>query len=335
MNILLTSIGRRSYLVDYFKQALNSDGLVLGANSDTDTSAMYLVDKAFKVPFVNSKDYIPEILNICTQENVGLVVSLFDIDLPYLAAAKDKFEALDICLAVSDKNIIDIANDKWQTYRFLLENKLPTPLTYKNLNSFESALKSDKVNFPVMVKPRWGMGSLSVYKASNLEEAQFFVSYCKSAISSSYLNILSNELDESVLIQEFISGKEFGIDVFNDLEAKNLVTVVKEKLAMRSGETDVAVVVDNPSVYKLASQVGEKLKHIGNLDIDILLDDNNHPFVLEFNARFGGGYPFSHLAGVDFPALLLQMAKKSEIDNSLLEFKLGTKGMKFIEPKIV
>lgn len=335
MNILLTSIGRRSYLVDYFKQALKGHGLVLGANSDVDTSAMHLVDKAFKVPFVNSKEYIPEILDICTREDVGLVVSLFDIDLPYLAAAKSKFEALGICLAISDKNIIDIANDKWQTYCFLLKNKLPTPITYKSLNSFESDLKSGEITFPVIVKPRWGMGSLSVYKAKSLKEVRFFVSYCKNAISSSYLNILSDELEESVLIQEFIVGKEFGIDVFNDLEAKNLVTVVKEKLAMRSGETDAAIVTNNPLIKNLANQVGEKLKHVGNLDIDILLDENNRPFVLEFNARFGGGYPFSHLAGVDFPALLIQMAEGSKLNKNLLSFKVGTKGMKFIEPKSV
>jgi len=335
MNVLLTSVGRRSYLVDYFKQALNGDGLVLGANSDIDTSAMHCTDKAFKVPYVNSEEYIPEILDICTRENVGLVVSLFDIDLPYLAAAKSKFQELNICLAVSESEVIDIANDKWKTYNFLLKNELPTPLTYKNANTFETAIASNEIVFPVIIKPRWGMGSLSVYKANNLEEVNFFITYCKNAISSSYLDILSSELEESVLIQQFVSGKEFGIDVFNDLQSNKLVTIVKEKVAMRSGETDVAIVVDEPLIHDLADQVGAKLKHIGNLDIDILLDENNCPFILEFNARFGGGYPFSHLAGVDFPKSLIQMAKSSEIDRSLLDFKVGIKGMKFIEPRSV
>lgn len=335
MNVLLTSVGRRSYLVDYFKSAVQPNGNVIAANSEALTSGMIAADKAYTVPRVDSKDYVNKILEICAIENIGLVVSLFDIDLPYLAAAKSKFDALGICLVVSDENIIDIANDKWQTYEFLLENDLPTPLTYKNLDIFAAAIKSGEISFPVIIKPRWGMGSLSVYKASSLEEVNFFVFYCKNAISSSYLNILSNELDESVLIQEFISGKEFGIDVFNDLQARQLVTVVKEKMAMRSGETDVAIVVNEPLICDLAEQVGDKLKHIGNLDIDILLDKNNSPFVLEFNARFGGGYPFSHLAGVDFPALLIQMAEGLEIDRGLLTFEFGVKGMKFIEPRSI
>ena len=33
MNILLTSVGRRSYLIDYFKEALGSDGEIHVSNS--------------------------------------------------------------------------------------------------------------------------------------------------------------------------------------------------------------------------------------------------------------------------------------------------------------
>lgn len=332
MNILLTSVGRRSYLVDYFKKALNGNGLVIGANSDINTSAMQVVDKSYKVPYVNSDDYIPAILDICKSENIGLVVSLFDIDLPYLAKAKYKFDELGICLVVSNEKVVNIANDKWETYNFLRANQLPTPKTYKSIISFKEALSTNQISFPVIIKPRWGMGSLSVYKAENMEDVQFFLHYCQRGIKSSYLNILSSELEEAVLIQELISGKEFGVDVFNNLSAERLVTVVKEKTAMRSGETDSATVVDNPLIENLASNLGNKLRHIGNLDIDILLDKENKPYILEFNARFGGGYPFSHLAGVNFPALLIQMAQNEDLDMTLLDYTVGTKGMKFIQP---
>lgn len=332
MNVLLTSVGRRSYLVDYFKKALNGNGLVIGANSDIDTSAMQVVDKAFEVPNVNSDNYIPTLLDICKSENISLVVSLFDIDLPYLAKSKDKFDELGICLVVSDKEVIDIANDKWSTYNFLIKNKLPTPQTYKSLLSFKDAVAKKEIGFPVVIKPRWGMGSLSVYKAENMEDVTFFITYCQRAIQSSYLNILSTQLDESVLVQQYITGKEFGVDVFNDLNSKRLVTVAKEKIAMRSGETDAAIVVDNPLIQSIANNLGDKLGHIGNLDIDILLDDLGNPYILEFNARFGGGYPFSHLAGVDFPSLLIQMAQGVDLDEGLLKYKVGTKAIKFIQP---
>ena len=337
MNILLTSVGRRSYLVEYFNEALGDDGKVYGANSDTETSAMKVVDKAFKVPYVNSDDYIPTLLNICKENDVKLIVSLFDIDLPYLATAKEKFEEQGIRIVVSDKEIVEIANDKFKTYEFLCEHYIDTPFTCKSIDEFKIAMADKKISYPVIVKPRWGMGSISLFKADNEEELEFFVNYTKKQIKESYLSILTgNELEESVLIQEFISGKEYGIDIFNDFNSKHLVTVVKEKLAMRSGETDGAIVVENKEVENLANRVGDALKHIGNLDIDILMDAKTQkPYVLEFNARFGGGYPFSHIAGVNFPKLLIQMAKNEKIDTNLIKFKSGTKSLKFIEPKVV
>ena len=39
MNVLLTSVGRRAYMVKYFKQALGNSGQVHVGNSDDKTSS--------------------------------------------------------------------------------------------------------------------------------------------------------------------------------------------------------------------------------------------------------------------------------------------------------
>ena len=60
----------------------------------------------------------------------------------------------------------------------------------------------------------------------------------------------------------------------------------------------------NPGIEKIGRAIGTNLKHIGSLDCDILEKDGEF-FVLELNPRFGGGYPFSHEAGVDTPSIYL------------------------------
>lgn len=329
MNVLLTSVGRRSYLVDYFKQAVEPHGRVIAANSESLTSGMITADKAYPVPRVDSPEYIPAILNICHKESVGLVVSLFDIDLPYLSQARDQFTEAGIQLVVSDPWVIETANDKWKTWEFLTEHGIASPRTFLGIDSVHSEIRSGVLTYPLIIKPRWGMGSLSVFRADNGEELEFFYSYVRRQIEKSYLNILSrDQLAESVLIQEFVSGKEYGLDVFNNLNGGHLKTIVKQKLAMRSGETDMAKVIDEPRLYALGDKLANLLQHRGNIDVDVLENSEGELFVLELNARFGGGYPFSHLAGADFPADLVAMAK-GKIPN-MRPVQVGCIGLKSI-----
>lgn len=309
MNVLLTSVGRRGYLVEYFRDAVKPCGNVIAANSETLTSGMIAADKAYHVPQVDSDDYIPAILDICHNENVGLVVSLFDIDLPYLAKARNQFIEAGIELAVSDPWVIDIANDKWKTWEFLTANGIASPRTFLDIISVRSSIRSATLSYPLIIKPRWGMGSLSVFRADNEEELEFFYSYARRQIEKSYLNILSgDQLEHSIVVQEFVAGNEYGLDVFNDLSGGHLQTISKQKLAMRSGETDMAKVIDDPKLTILGEKLASLLKHRGNIDVDVLENEDGELFVLEMNARFGGGYPFSHLAGADFPLALVDMA---------------------------
>lgn len=329
MNILLTSVGRRSYLVDYFKQAAQPEGRIVAANSDALTSGMIAADKAYTVPRVDSAEYIPAILEICQSENIELVVSLFDIDLPYLANSRQQFIDKGIELVVSDPWVIDVANDKWATWEYLNEHGIQTPRTFLDVGTVLSEIEAGSIDFPLIIKPRWGMGSMSIFRADDKDELAFFHNYAQRQIEKSYLNILSREdINNSVVIQEFIEGNEFGLDVFNDLQGNYLQTIPKQKIAMRSGETDLAKIVDDSRLVGLGAKLSGLFKHRGNIDVDVLENNAGDLFVLEINARFGGGYPFSHLAGADYPAALIAMVEGAPVDSQAVE--IGCIGLKDI-----
>lgn len=329
MNVLLSCVGRRNYMVDYFRQAIHPYGKVIAVNSEPNTTGMQVADKSYVLPKVNDHNYIDLLFDISRQENVSLVVSLFDIDLPYLAEARNRFLNAGIQVAVSDPYVIEIANDKWLTYEFLVRNNIATPKSYISLNDVRSALSMGEIQYPLFIKPRWGMGSIAIFRADSTDELDFFYHYSRKQISATYLKILSSKnLQESVLIQEFVPGAEFGVDVFNDLAGNHLSTIVKRKFAMRSGETDGAVTVESPEISEIGKQISSLLRHRGNMDIDVLLNDKGIPHVLELNARFGGGYPFSHLAGARFPDALVAMVKgEAPCCGSV---KIGVSGLKSI-----
>lgn len=328
MNILLTSAGRRSYLVKYFKEALSGKGLVHAANSSSLSTAFLYADKTVVTPLIYDENYIPFLLDYCKENDINAVISLFDVDLMVLAKNKDLFKEAGVTVVVADEKAIDICNDKWNTYKFCVENNISAPRTYINLNEALEDIKNGTLTFPLYIKPRWGMGSLSVFCAENEDELKIFYKKSKREILNSYLKYESQaNIDEAVLIQASLKGQEYGIDVINDLEGNYRNTVIRQKYAMRSGETDAAVIVENEKIKAVGEIISQKLKHPGNLDADIFLVDDE-PYLLELNARFGGGYPFSHVAGVNMPLAIVKWLYGEDVPCEFLSAKPGVMASK-------
>ena len=223
---------------------------------------------------------------------------------------------------MSDPEVIDIAFDKYKTAKWVESIELTAPKTYVQLDEAKKALASGDIVFPLFLKPRWGSGSIGLETVEDMEELDIVYELLFKKIKKTILATASIG-DEYILIQEKLMGKEFGLDVMNDLTGKNVGVSVKQKLAMRAGETDKAVTVDLPEVREMGRIIGDNLKHIGNLDVDIMQRANGDYCVLELNPRFGGGYPFSYEAGVNMPKAIIEWAKGNEIDPSILQPRYG------------
>jgi len=330
MNILFTSAGRRTYIVEYFQEVLKPiGGKVFVVNSDSDAPAMWVANSCARAPMIHDPDYPDFLLKYSLENQIDCIIPLFDLDLPVLADLKEVFLRDKIHIIVADKWICEMANDKWQTQSFLKVHGFPTRPSFLTLSDCLHSLKKGKAAFPFFVKPRWGMGSIGLFKAEDLRELEFYFLKVSKEIQNSYLNDIS-KADQSVLIQEGFPGKEYGLDIINDLDGNYLTTIVKEKLAMRSGETDVAITIDEPILVALGKKIAGIARHPGNMDVDVFFDGVD-PFILEFNPRFGGGYPFSHQAGANLPQVIVDCLLGKEIKvKQYLQPRMGVKSMKGI-----
>jgi len=333
MNLLFTSAGRRGYLLQWFKDAVGTEGRIHAANSDANAPAFAQADTSVVVPGIHDKEYVPFLLDYCLQHRITAVIPLFDIDIPVLAAARERFAANGVTVVVADEWVANICNDKWSTFKFLKENDFDVPVTEHTLLETRKALAEGRLGLPLFVKPRWGMGSIGVYKVET--EAELDVLYAKVLrdVERTYLRFESAATPGgSVLVQECIDGVEYGLDVVNDLAGRHVATFVKKKLAMRSGETDSAVTVDEPELFEMGARIAGLLQHRGNLDMDLFRTKDGRVVVLELNARFGGGYPFSHLAGADLPRAIVAWLAGKPIDPAWLTVRYGVEAAKMIVP---
>ncbi len=318
MNILFTCAGRRTYLLNYFRENLSEDDVIIATDMQLSAPALQVADVKIQVPAVYAKDYIDITLDICRKHHVDALISLNDLELPILAENKAKFEAEGVNVIVSDPQVIDICFDKYKTARWVESIGLNAPKTYVRLADVKKALVNGDIVFPLFMKPRWGSGSIGLETIEDMEELEIYYHILMRKIKRSILATASVG-DEYIMIQEKLTGEEFGLDVMNDLDGNNVGVSVKRKLAMRAGETDKAITVDLPEVREMGASIGRNLKHIGNLDVDIMQRSNGDYCVLEMNPRFGGGYPFSYEAGVNFPLAIIKWLRGEKIDYRILQ----------------
>lgn len=329
-NVLLSSVGRRSYLVHYFRQVLAGKGLVIATNSLADTSGMRVADENYVIPAAPDCRFVDELVGVCAKHQVLLLFSLHDWETPFIASNFEQFRAVGTIPVVSRPEVIELCLDKLKTQEFAQYHGIAHPFTVLNPEEARVAVQSGSMRVPLVVKPRFGQGSIeiqTVWDESDFDAIHRLLMRRIGSVDSNQLLTAAGR--DSLLFQEFIEGEEFGLDVVNDLNGKFVVCFVKRKFAMRAGETDIAETVDDPILENLGRHIGSALGHTGLLDVDIIVRDGV-PYLLEMNPRFGGHYPFSHMAGANIPAALVAWALGVEPDPSWLRVRTGVKCFKDI-----
>jgi carbamoyl-phosphate synthase large subunit len=306
MRVLLSSVGRRGYLVKYFKQALGDAGEIWGSDSSPYTPAFKYCDNVLLAPkVVETTGYADKLLARCIKSKIDMVVPLIDPTLEVLAPQRDKFRSNGVMLVVSPAKTIEIAFDKYKTYIHAKQAGIATPETVTTIEDALKLIADGKLSWPVMVKPRKGSASMSVNCCHNESELKLAFQSCPEP-----------------LIQEFAPGDEYGYDIFCDGDFKPVSVFCKRKMAMRAGETDKAVSVNDKKLIDLGIKIAQAFPIFGPADIDVKMGKNG-PMLLEVNPRFGGGYPCSHLCGADFPAKLIALCKGQKLSPDIGNYPAG------------
>jgi carbamoyl-phosphate synthase large subunit len=178
------------------------------------------------------------------------------------------------------------------------------------------------------------MGSMGIYIAKSSEELKTLYKLCLFEIENSYLKYESSfDSNQMVIVQEFIDGQEYGLDIYKDLSGQFVAASAKKKIEMRAGETDIGETVDITPFSKFINKISRALDFTGLLSVDCLLTGGS-VYGIEINPRISGHYPFSHLAGARYPLQLVNWLKGGNTDLSLLNPKIGVRGVKMLTPTI-
>lgn len=313
---VIGSAGRRLYLIDWFRRAFETLGVngrvIVTENDETSASASY-GDLARIMPRYSDPAYASALLEMVDEFEPLLFVSVNDYELLHLHVVTNLAERMRqrgiLVPGVSAAWQRGCA-DKLQMATMLASVGVRTPATVAGGDSEGlAALAADTDD--VVVKHRFGSGSsgLAVVPAERSAEA------VAEALLTAPPSTGRGPTPDDVVVQPRLAGVEHGVDIVGSLrDSGDLAAVLaRRKIRMRAGETDKAVTVDPAPFAPNSALIAEAAELTGLIDVDMFLDDDGHSTVIDINPRFGGGYPFVHLAGADVPLFYLAQALGRDI----------------------
>lgn len=287
MNFLILSAGRRTKLVEYFVKEFKDFGKIIATDCDNLAPALYIADKGYIVPRIDNIDYIDKIKEICIKEDIKGLISLIDPELSLISKHEAEFNKIGVKCFLSPYDTTEICFDKYKMYKFLEDNSFRTAKTFRDFKSFKYSYEKQEIKLPVFVKPIYGSASININKVNTLSEVEF----------------LMNKYD-GLIIQEYLDGQELGIDVYTDILSGEVISIfAKEKIRMRSGETDKSKSIKDEKLFNIINDFVSKLGTKGPIDIDVFSVDGEY-YISEVNPRFGGGHPHAYECGVNFIGLI-------------------------------
>lgn len=260
------------------------------------------------MPDIVSPEYVPTLVSLCREQYVNAILSFYDPDINTLSQHLDEFRDIGVLPLLPSPEANDVSFDKYRTYHFLKGRGFNTPFTFLSLEEAYSAVDVGEVEFPLIVKPRCVDASRNVFRARNFKELDVFFHYVP-----------------DMLIQELITGQEYTCCICNDLQGKVISVVPRRKMNTHGDGVADFETCDASNLIKVGLRIGEELGclgHVGPLNADFFLQDNS-VVILDINPRFGSGYPLSHLAGADFPLLIVKMIRGERIEPSVGRFRPG------------
>ncbi len=272
---------------------------VIALDIDPTASGLRLADRFAILPPCDSPGFLDTLIHFSKHESLDFLIPILDRETPFYARHREELrDRCGLTVLVNPESVIETANNKLKSHRVCLERGLSAPTLHSPGNSRINSLS--EIPLPWIRKPISGIGSRGIVIARDARA-------CASVIPA----------DEDSLIQEFIEGTEFSIDLLAD-EGRLQVAVPRERVQVKDGQTVKGRTRLDPTLIRFASQVAEAfgLSGVGCLQCIVR---HGITYFIELNPRYGTGVSLSIGAGVNFPILQIKLAQGLEIDPTELQ----------------
>lgn len=253
----------------------NEAAYVVAADMDEFSPSFSLADLGVVIPASSDDKFSRHVREIIEEQGV-------DIVLPTFEHGHESLSKLNLAVFVTDFKSALLCKDKLLFNLECQRLSLPVPKT-RLMNNV------DRIDSPVYVKPRVGVGSRNNYVTYSDDEYQrlrrFIVSH------------------DQYLVQELLTGEHWNVDV---LVTEGLFkrAIPRKDLKQKEGNCITVSVENYEKLIDFSREVQAKLDIRSPFNLEVF--DKDGTFTInEINVRFGGGVIFGALSGVDMVSYLV------------------------------
>lgn len=247
------------------------------ADADIDSIAPSIPDnKKVSIPMASDDKFLSDILSVCLEKNIDLLVPGVDEELLPLSDRGD--EGSWPVILLPNKSFVETMLDKFKCFSALKDNNFIIPTT----KLLEDA---HKLTFPIIAKPRSGRGSRGVVTLQNVEQVK------------SYLNLYGGNPD-IYIAQELIKGQEYTVFVSAN-KFGHLNAIIPIKVNLKKGITIKAETDDVAAIYEYIEKFQLFFQPKGIYNFQCMVDHSGAVMPFEINPRISTTFCLAISSGFD------------------------------------
>ncbi len=265
---------------------------LFGGSSVDDHGKFVYENYIDNIPQVDAGDFIERLNTVIDEHEIDFIIPAHDSVVLKLAQEKEAGN-LHCDVVTSPASTCEVARSKLKTYE-LLKESIPTPKVHKTPQGLQTS------DFPIFLKPDIGQSSKGTHLAKNLEEVMFY-----------------KKKDPSVLLLEYLPGKEYTVECFTDKNGQLLFCEGRERVRVLNGISVNTVKVKDGRFKQLASKINQKLKFRGAWYFQVKQNADNELVLMEIAPRIAGTMALIRCKGVNL--VLMSLFDRLGYDVDVLE----------------
>ena len=296
LRVLVTGAGGPAAIAAMKSLRADESVELLAADMDPWAAGLYLVPPWARtlIPAGAAPGFADALLTRCLTLGVDVILPTVDAELRPLAHARDAFAAVGIDLLLAPAAALDIILDKLS-----LAEHCAGVVRVPRTELFGPSVDPASWTYPVIVKPRQGSGSRGIITVASAAE------------------LAALDRSPSLIVQEFLPGEEYSVDVLADAAGHVIASVPRLRARVDSGVSVGGRTVHDPEVEWFGRAVAQATGVTFVANVQCKRDHDGSPALLEVNPRMPGTLGLTIASGVDMPRLALAALLGREVPASL------------------